>query len=488
MARVSLKTGPGVFEVLAHVCRSPQEAVKQFVENAADAVDQVEAEERSISIKLGYEAAPEGAKVQTLRSIVVQDNGIGMSLEKLSQVVQRIGDSEKLDLMLRGEKGIGILAFALVAQELHLCSTPAEGIPSNCLVLKREWLRSGRGEIVERCSSHNHLQRGTLAYLEGILPEVAGQLMKERLKEYLGREFASDLRRNLYALSILDGPHPEPIQWRRFRGVKALSAGIPLGEAGHIFSELYVLPWEMQDATISLYGRSGMRICLISDLDDFKCLPWNDKRLEGYIRCDRLKRTADKTAIVQDETYKAMVSKLKSIEPFIQEQIDKVSQESQEHRFAKVVTRVGRLIDKFLRYRERGLLPELAIQTRRLIAEEKGTIRSEQDDPSKPPIEQKPAAKRPAVVFPTRAPHIQLLPPPESKALFRSWYNPDDGVICINREHTEFVLSERDDRRCLRYLFNIWAKESLLQEYGEDAQRVADEMVGILAEAEPLLR
>ena len=50
MARVSLKTGPGVFEVLAHVCRSPQEAVKQFVENAADAVDQVEAEERSISI------------------------------------------------------------------------------------------------------------------------------------------------------------------------------------------------------------------------------------------------------------------------------------------------------------------------------------------------------------------------------------------------------------------------------------------------------
>jgi hypothetical protein len=34
MARVNLKTGSGVFEVLAHVCRSPQEAVKQFVENA----------------------------------------------------------------------------------------------------------------------------------------------------------------------------------------------------------------------------------------------------------------------------------------------------------------------------------------------------------------------------------------------------------------------------------------------------------------------
>jgi hypothetical protein len=31
-------------------------------------------------------------------------------------------------------------------------------------------------------------------------------------------------------------------------------------------------------------------------------------------------------------------------------------------------------------------------------------------------------------------------------------------------------------------------KETLLQEYGEQAQKVADEMVGLLAEAEPLLR
>jgi hypothetical protein len=39
----------------------------------------------------------------------------------------------------------------------------------------------------------------------------------------------------------------------------------------------------------------------------------------------------------------------------------------------------------------------------------------------------------------------------------------------------------------MRYLFTIWAKESLLQEYGQQAEKVADEMVGVLAEAEPLL-
>ncbi len=39
MTTVKLHTGPGVFEVLVNVCRNPQEALKQFVENAADAAN-----------------------------------------------------------------------------------------------------------------------------------------------------------------------------------------------------------------------------------------------------------------------------------------------------------------------------------------------------------------------------------------------------------------------------------------------------------------
>ncbi len=87
----------------------------------------------------------------------------------------------------------------------------------------------------------------------------------------------------------------------------------------------------------------------------------------------------------------------------------------------------------------------------------------------------------------SRAPYIRLQSPPQDKSSYRSWYDPGQDIICINREHAEFLLSQREDRRCLRYLFSVWAKESLLQEYGTDAEKVADEMVGVLAEAEPLL-
>jgi hypothetical protein len=51
---LTLQTGPGVFEVLAHVCRSHQEAVKQFVENSADAIQQLSTDEGRMSVILEY--------------------------------------------------------------------------------------------------------------------------------------------------------------------------------------------------------------------------------------------------------------------------------------------------------------------------------------------------------------------------------------------------------------------------------------------------
>lgn len=484
MTEIKLQTGPGVFEVLAHVCRSPQEAVKQFAENAADAIEQLAPEERGIWVHLQYEGAP-GARA--LKAISIRDRGAGMSLEKMRQVMQHIGQSEKLDSALRGEKGIGILAFALIAQELHLASTDQEGAPSNCLVLKKEWLRSGSGAIVEHCPRHIHTHRGTSAHLEGILPEVAGPLSKERLKEYLGSAFSSDLREGLYPLLISDNAHFEPVHPHRLRGVKVFSQNLSLGPLGHAFVELYVLPWDAPDASVSLHGRGGMRICLLSDLPEFQGLPWTDKRLEGYIRCDRLKRTADKTAVVQDQVYQAFVRELRGIAPGILKQIERVSQETQVRRFDAALRRANRLIDKFVRYREQGILDRLS-PTPALAAGRNGGNGHSLPIPSLREATDgaRPAQDRP-IFSSARVPSIHLSPPSQDKTSLRSWYDPARSAICINREHSEFLLSEKEQRRCIRYLFSVWAKETLLQEFGADAPKVADEMVGVLAEAEPLL-
>ncbi|MBM3158074.1 MAG: hypothetical protein FJ004_12450 [Chloroflexi bacterium] len=423
--------------------------------------------------------------MRVLKSIAVQDNGVGMNSAKMRQVLQQIGSSEKLNSALRGEQGIGLLAFALIAEELHLASTAEEGTPSTCLVLKRKWLKNGHAEIVKDCPLHKHTDRGTVAFLDGILPEIAPQLSKERIKEYLSQQFSNDLRSNMYSMSISDDHTFEQIHPQRFRGMKVMASYLPVERAGSAYVELYVLPWEMQDASISLYGRGGTRICALTDLQAFKMLPWTDQRLEGYIRYDRLKRTADKTALVQDQVFHAFLQTLHQVEPKIRRLIEEVSAESQERRFNILLSRAGRLIDRFLRYREKGLLEKLGMAP---MGEAKAEERTHRVAPATEPLRVEEHAVRTIARAPSRAPNIKIAAPSQEKSVYRSWYDPAEHVICINREHQEFLLSQREDRRCLRYLFYVWMKETLLQEYGEQAQKVADEMVGLLAEAEPLLR
>jgi hypothetical protein len=459
--------------------------LKQFVENAADAIEQARIDDGQINVHLQIDNIGQDSSLQR---ITIQDNGTGMTRNKMKQVLNSIGDSDKINVALRGEQGIGLLAFALIANELHLASTAEEGKLSSCLVLKRSWLKSGHAEIVEHCAKHEHTHRGTIVYLEGILPEIAPQLTKLRIKDYLGQQFASDLRTNVYTMYISDNHDFEQIHSQHYRGVKVMSTNLTLGKNASAFIELYVLPWDMPDANIGLYGRGGTRICLLNELADFKLLPWNDQRLEGYIRCDRLKRTADKTALVQDEIYNTFITELRRLEPKIQTLVLEVSTETLERRFSIILNRAGRLIDKFLRYRDKGMLEELPLLAA-VGAEHGGHIAPTKEvaDELKPIPSAGLKPERATFHVASRAPFIKLTTAPQEKAYARSWFDPDQKIICINREHSEFLLSQREDRRCMRYLFTIWAKESLLQEYGPQAEKVADEMVGVLAEAEPLL-
>lgn len=479
--QVELKTGLGIFEVLSHVCRSPLDAFKQFVENAADAIEQVGEKEGYIRIEVKYGLASD--RQQVVNSLTVEDNGIGMSAQKMRQILQHIGDSEKLNYALRGEKGIGILAFATIAEELHISSTEKDGVAASCLILKRDLLKAGLGEVNQQCPLHRSSKRGTIVYLIGILPEVTVQLTKRRIKDYLSREFATDLRRNLYTLLIRDNEHYEYIEPQRYRGVKALAMDIPLGRFGHASTELYVLPVSAPDATVSLYGRGGTRICYLVELEDFKKQPWIGQQLEGYIRCDYLKRTADKTAVIQNEVYRALVAELQALESDIGEQIQRVAQEYQNRRLAKVIRITEEFINKFVSYIGGEVALEKLFPARRRVGE--GIATTPKKTSFKP--EEKPALTELVARHPRAAPpplFIQLCPPPAGKVQLRSWYDASTGIINVNREHTDFLEAEQDDRRFMRYLFALWVKEHLLPEYQGDAERIADEMVGLLIKAE----
>lgn len=475
MSMIDLQTGTRVFEVLAYLCHSPLEALKQFVENGSDAIGQAGRSDGQIRIRLDHSPSRQSSPM-----IVVEDNGIGMDSAKMSRILQRIGDSEKLEHVLRGEKGIGLLAFALIADELHLSSANGGGTPS-CLVLRRAWLREGKAQLIRHCPQHHRAKEGTRVHLLRILPEIASQLTKARLKQYLSREFATDLRRNLYTIHIGDGHGYEAVEPRLFSGIPAVVTNLALGPRGHASIQLYTLPFEAEGATIDLYGRGGIRICALTDLEEFNREPWLGQRLEGSVRCDRLRGTADKAAVVQDEVYKALVEVLHSLEPQIMEKIGQVTQDYRENRLAEIMRRVDRFIGYFLHYKETGGMPRMA------------TVAEGETAPSstrKAGLSAKPSTGGSSANHSPRN-HISFLQadlclPPEGRAQLRAW-SDNGGTVKINMLHTDFLAAEKDDKRCAWYLFSVWAKQFLLAEYGVNPEVLADEMVGLFSQAGPLL-
>ena len=479
MAEIKLQTGTRVFEVLAYLCHSPMEALKQFVENGADAIEQAGKTDGCIRVRLDHSSDEQNRAPQ----IIVEDNGIGIGSKKMGRILQNIGNSEKLQHVLRGEKGVGILAFALIADELHLSSLNGGHTPS-CLILKREWLREGRAQIVEQCPQHHLSKPGTRAHLIGILPEIAPQLTKARLKQYLSREFANDLRRNVYSMQISDGHGYEIVEPRIFSGVPTLSSTISLGSLGHASIQLYTLPFEAEGANIDLCGRAGIRLGALTDLEEFKKEPWQGQRLEGLVRCDKLRGTADKAAVVQDEVYKSLAGALHSLEPQIAEKIGQVTQEYRQNRMAEIMSRVDRFIGYFLRYKETGELPKRKI----VFTEQTGPdLVQRLDLPSVRPSSKVPVSSRAPRTHQLSFLQADLCAPPEGRSQLRTWSDNGGNAVKINVLHTDFLSSERDDRRCAWYLFSVWAKQQLLKEYGTDAEALADEMVGLFSRAGPLL-
>jgi hypothetical protein len=419
--------------------------------------------------------------------IIVEDNGIGMGPEKMCQVVQRIGDSEKVGQVLRGEKGIGLLSFASIAQELHLCSRDMrDGLPSSCLVMKREWLRDSLAQVMTPCPQHHQVKLGTRAYLMGILPEVAPLLSRARLRRHLGREFATDLRSNLYSLFIGDKHGYERIKPSQFQGIPVTVASLDLHPFGSASVELYALPFENPEAAVDLFGRGGVRLSTLTALEEFQRHPWLSQRLEGSVRYDRLQGTADKAAVIQNEQYKALAEALRGLETGVIQGLERVAQEYRDNRLTEIMSKVNIFIGRFLHLSRMDgaagtLTPLMSTNGGGVVPVAEEATRNQTATPK----EGVPSTARQERSYPSYL-RANLWASVSDEARFRTW-SDEGGVLQINALHPDFLAVERDNTRCAWYLFSAWAKQHLLSEYGDDATLMADEMVGLLSRAGPLM-
>lgn len=500
---VKVQAGDRFLEVIATISGDVHGQFHQFTENAVDAVEDADRLDGVIQIEL---QRPSGRGTgrrgrPPVECIVIRDNGIGMSVADMRRVVSSVGDSDKIDKMLRGEKGVGIWAFANLAQEVHLSSRKTAPEGSACLVLKREWLRTRDAQIYappHLCpQGHEKYGVGTDVYLIGLMPEAADKLRKEEIKKRIGRTFGPDLRANKFGISIRDGGGYESIDPIRFRGIENIKQAFVLKTGGRVLIELYGLSKPTEGTQVTLLGRAGSRICAIDDLEDFRKPPWSDRRLEGGIRYDGLLRTAAKIGVVEDERYRQLREALQAIEPKIASALDSISSEQAEKDLKEVLNKVRQLILELASRLDIMLPTEATVESG-----ETGELIGTPD-----PVERVPGGSRSggsggrptvSVVTPGRDGHRatrietpQLIPaaPPQGKEALHSWYDEIERTIYVNEQHRDYLEAREDTLRLGRYCTHIWIKEVVLHHYGKgDAEQVSDEMVGILAQAEGLFR
>jgi len=137
------------------------------------------------------------------------------------------------------------MAFALIAEECTLL--PAQKRTAiHCLVLKRQWLKKGTRKL-SKCREHEHTHAAQLFTWKGFYRRSPSSFPKTA-QRILGQQFASDLRTNMYAMSISDNHtlshHPSG---SRCEGILPICTY----ESRRGLHELYVLPWEMADASIN---------------------------------------------------------------------------------------------------------------------------------------------------------------------------------------------------------------------------------------------
>ncbi len=96
---------------------NPLHALREYMTNAIDAIDKVRGTYPNMEGLVKVLLSPEN------RRVMIEDNAVGMSEAEMIRRPENIGLSAKLNRIdQRGEKGVGLLAFASVGHMVHIIS------------------------------------------------------------------------------------------------------------------------------------------------------------------------------------------------------------------------------------------------------------------------------------------------------------------------------------------------------------------------------
>ena len=438
----------------------PRRPIKELVENSIDA--------NAVNILIAI----------ARNEIVVDDNGHGMSKEKLRELPKSIAKSEKrlreeLQKRTKGIHGIGLLSTLLLGEKVE--------IESKCENCERAYKLTIYGNYKATLEHANRERKGTMVRIHGKNLTRFKVLTLQKIKEYIGREFLVDILRRGVRIRIRKVEKGGEIKEETIDRTSIQSASYYLIDEniqtyfGNIEVKIhYKGPFEK----VSIYRHGGLikeDICLLKDVEFSDC--WRQKEVGGFITADFLDVTTDKRDFIRNEKYYEFIAKIKSIEKKLEEKLRELEEKQDEEQRRKFVKELN---EKFMRkLSEIGWnLPDTTVRTLKgdKIGKEvagighKGVGKKRTKPTGKKTISEGEGDKQG-----TSGKGISILFerfPPEEMFL-RSKYNEQLGVILINESHNDYIkrFKEGDDAQKIDYLYKLVAKELTLWNWKEEDKR-----------------
>jgi len=296
-AKLGIKDPSRMLNELAKSYR-PAEAFKEYPSNSIDEKLEEHIQgtlEARILVSRNYGA------------LFVEDNGSGMTKEKIRIKLEQIGDSEKnpYDNTI-GNRGLGLQAFRRFAGHLYLISKKANAsLYTLAEVSKKEAYANIRELSEKEFANLNNIipgagfplmeRHGTRAVLSGISKEdITNHFTREKLKIFLGEMYApllmsEDVKIKIgYASRVAQFVEvSSPFSPGNFTGEKLLEDKRNMGK--NFIEALLIYDPRGTTRKASLYCK-GARIIPVSDLEGFDIDPWNSGKIFGMVNTNMIDR------------------------------------------------------------------------------------------------------------------------------------------------------------------------------------------------------
>lgn len=471
--------------------QDPKDALNEFVSNAADEY---------------AEAGLRGGRVRiVLRRrgsrplLAIDDDGRGMSPERLKQVAQSLFESTKADdPRTLGEKAIGILAYQQLGGRCDVVSRAVGSDETYALRLERGKVNA----MLERERRRARQTPGTTIYISDLDPDVARVLTQRKVVDYLRVRRGPALARGDYSIEVVEGRSGELVLPEKPEGIRlAISAKHTLW--GRIEFSIYVAPPDGKRRRVGVVGRGGTTIIDdLSELDEFAAPPWTSDQVSGQIVFESLQQSAGRRAVLRDrDAFPIFVTTVKSVEPAVAETVTRVAQEVDASTADRLSDTVRKIFGRVLKE-----LSDLDNPMRSPMGTEPGeggvpeapephgsNGRDPDKDPAPddtigdlfPPPTDPVRKTRPdqGSVNPDgkKSSALPSLAPDPAPTDNRSRFDEVTGTVLYNESHPDYLMVKESEAALLDYLATLVAKEYVVynnpRSAGED---LAEEMVRML--------